>query len=92
VQITESGEISTSTEAMPGKYWDEFYYYSGEERRRINPRKHIGGGYTNELDQDSVGYTFRFWISGNARKDSALFSKEAGNTCGPIAGATQSSK
>lgn len=89
VRFPESGEVRTSTGAMPGKHWDEFYYYADEERNRINPKKHIGGGLTNESDNDSGGYTFRFWISGDKQKDAELFSKETGYACGPVAAATK---
>jgi hypothetical protein len=92
IRFDESGEVRTATEAMPGKHWDEFYYYADEERRRINPRKHIGGGYTDESDKASGGYTFRFWISGDKQKDAELFSNDAGDACGPVAAATKPSQ
>jgi hypothetical protein len=88
VKFTKNGKIYTSNEAIAGKHWDEFYYYAGEERHRINPRKHIGGGYTNESEKAGGGYTFRFWISGDKQKDAELFSKEAVDGCGPVAAAT----
>lgn len=92
LRFSGNGSIRTSTEAMPGKHWDEFYYYAGDERRRIDPRKHIGGGYSSAPDAATGGYTFRFWVSGDPKKDAALFSKSEGDTCGPVAGATASTK
>lgn len=88
IRFNESGKVHTSSDAMPGKHWDEFYYLDGDERRRINPRKHIGGGYTHESESAGGGYTFRFWISGDKQKDAELFSEDAGYACGPVAGAT----
>jgi hypothetical protein len=46
VKFSPSGVVETLTEGMPGKYKDEFLFYTGNTRRKMNIEKEMGGGYT----------------------------------------------
>jgi hypothetical protein len=83
VRFPETGEVVTATSAMPGQHKDEFFYYKGDQRQRVDASREIGGGYSSKPDNETGGYTFRFWVSRNAGKDIASMKGE-GFSCGPV--------
>lgn len=77
VEFSKSGVVETFTKGMPGKYKDEFLFYSSNKRREINYEKEMGGGYTVSQNKNSTQYTFKFWVSPNAKEE-----QPTSNKCG----------
>ncbi len=61
IVIPESGVAKTSSDLIPGKLHDEYWFYSGEKRIRMSPYK-LGGGGTvkqkNALGQQEIYFQF----------------------------------
>lgn len=83
VRFSPSGVIETSTEGMPGKYKDEFWFYGGNALRKMNIEKEMGGGYTVAKSEAPDRYTFMFWVSPNAKEQQPPYSPDKPNRCGP---------
>lgn len=83
VKFSLSGVVETSTEGMPGKYKDEFLFYAGNTRRKMNIEKEMGGGYTVAKSEAPDRYTFMFWVSPNAKEQQPPYSPDKPNRCGP---------
>ena len=83
VKFSQSGVVETSTNGMPGKYTDEFWFYSGNELRKMNFEKEMGGGYTVAKPEFPERFTFMFWVSQNAKEQQPPYSPEKPNRCGP---------
>lgn len=88
VKFSASGVIETSTEGMPGKYKDEFWFYGGNKLRQMNIEKEMGGGFTVAKSEAPDRYTFMFWVSPNAKHEQPSYSPEKPNRCGPAKGKT----
>ncbi len=71
---------------MPGKYKDEFYYYSTSERRAFDVSREMGGGYTVAKAETPDRYTFKFWVSRDARTDYEKYVNGKSDACGPFPG------
>ena len=83
IKFSSSGVVDTSTEGMPGKYKDEFWFYRGNSLRQMNIEKEMGGGYTVAKSEAPDRFTFMFWVSQNAKEQQPLYSPEKPNKCGP---------
>lgn len=69
VRFPATGSVETLFEGLPGKYKDEFYYYSAAERQKLDVGREMGGGYTVAKAEAPDRYTFKFWVSRDARSD-----------------------
>ncbi|MCD8548447.1 MAG: hypothetical protein LRY38_08565 [Aeromonadaceae bacterium] len=83
VKFSPSGVVATSTEGMPGKYKDEFWFYEGNRLRQMNIEKEMGGGYTVAKPEDPGHFTVMFWVSQNAKAQQPLQAQGKLNNCGP---------
>jgi hypothetical protein len=84
VVFPPSGVVLTSSPARPGEgYTDEFVYYGDGRRRQLNVGKEMGGGYTEEV-QGTEGFTFKFWVSRDAKADYEGYVKGHDQHCGPF--------
>ena len=83
VKFSPSGVAETSSEGMPGKYKDEFWFYGGNTHRKMNTEKEMGGGYTVAKSEAPDRFTFMFWVSPNAKEQQPPYSPENPNRCGP---------
>ena len=85
VVFPPSGVVLTSSPARPGEgYSDEFLYYSNGQRRRLDVRTEMGGGYTEEV-HGKEGFTFKFWVSRDAKADYENYVRGHDQHCGPFA-------
>lgn len=82
VRFPPSGVVETSSEGMPGKYTDEFYYYSSSGRKALDVGREMGGGYTVAKAEALNQYTFKFWVSRNAQADHAVYVTDKPDNCG----------
>ena len=83
VKFSSSGVVATSTEGMPGKYKDEFWFYGDNNLRQMNIEKEMGGGYTVAKSDAPDRFTFMFWVSPNAKEQQPPYSPDKPNMCGP---------
>lgn len=88
VRFPSTGVVETSFEGLSGKYKDEFYYYSGGERRPLDVGREMGGGYTVAKAETPDRYTFKFWVSRDARADHEQYVNGKPDSCGPFPGYT----
>lgn len=84
VKFSTSGIVETSTTGKPGKYKDEYWFYTGNTRRALNAEKELGGGYTVAQVDAKGRYTAMFWVSSNAKEDQRPYSSNKENKCGPF--------
>ena len=83
VKFSSSGVVETSTDGMPGKYKDEFWFYGGNTLRKMNIEKEMGGGYTVAKSEAPDHFTYMFWVSPNAKEQQPPYSADKPNRCGP---------
>ena len=83
IKFSSSGVVDTSTEGMPGKYKDEFWFYGDNNLRQMNIEKEMGGGYTVAKSDAPDRFTFMFWVSPNAKEQQPPYSPDKPNMCGP---------
>jgi hypothetical protein len=62
IKVGQSGIFETSSEMMPGKLHDEFYFYKGEARRPFKLPGELGGGSTLQSPARPGVYTFVFTV------------------------------
>lgn len=86
VRFPSTGIVETSFEGLPGKYKDEFYYYSKAERRALDVGREMGGGYTVAKAEAPDRYTSKFWVSREARVDHDRYVNGKADNCGPFPG------
>lgn len=86
VRFPSTGIVETSFEGLPGKYQDEFYYYSQAARHALDVGREMGGGYTIAKAETPDRYTFKFWVSREARADYDSYVNGKSDDCGPFPG------
>lgn len=63
IKFNNDGIVQTSSPGMPGKFRDEYYFYSGNARRPLEP-KEMGGGSTVTLPNRPEGeFTVTFSVT-----------------------------
>ena len=83
VKFDDRGLIETSDPGSPGKLKDEFWLYSAGERKHLNLKTELGGGFTTTDLRTPDRYTFMFWVSKNANVEQPPYSPDAPAKCGP---------
>ena len=61
IMFDKTGVVKTSSEGMPGKLKDEYYFYSENSRRPLEP-KELGGGFTEAPAARPEEFTFKFSV------------------------------
>jgi hypothetical protein len=84
VRYPRSGVVETSDVGILGKMKDEFLYYADPGRRPLDVGLEMGGGYTVAPAETPERYTFKYWVSRNARKDFPSFVQNSPDECGPF--------
>jgi hypothetical protein len=83
IKFDASGIVRTSSEGLPGKLKDEFFVYSGANRRPLNTRREMGGGFTTAPAAAPDHFTFMFWVSPDAKAEQPPPSPDGLYQCGP---------
>jgi len=86
VKFPSSGVVETSDEGLPGKYKDEFYYFSSDGKRSHFPNGEMGGGHTEANENSPDRFTMKFWVSRDAQVDYPKYVEDKPNACGPFPG------
>ena len=74
VRFDSTGKVETSDKGESGKLKDEFYFYSQNSLRPLNYEKEMGGGFTTSEGGNYNRYTYKFWVSQDAKNEQPPFS------------------